>query len=83
MMKENTSVSIDFGNPAEVKKANKKYKNLDYMLSSVNLNGEKQLISFSEEGVIVTTFQHNGWTRENCYDVNGYYECESFNGRWI
>lgn len=39
MMKENTSVSIDFGNPAEVKKANEKYKNIGYMLSSVNQNG--------------------------------------------
>lgn len=82
MVKENTTISVDFGNPTEVKKANEKYKNIDYMLSSVNQNGEKQLISFSKEGVIVTTFQHNGWTRENCYDVNGYCECESFNGRW-
>lgn len=82
MVKENATISVDFGNPAEVKKANEKYKNIDYMLSSVNQNGEKQLISFSEEGVIVTTFQHNGWTRENCYDVNGYCEYESFNGRW-
>ena len=82
MVKENTTISVDFGNPAEVKKANEKYKNIDYMLSSVNQNGEKQLISFSEDGIIVTTFQYNGWTRENCYDVNGYCECESFNGRW-
>ena len=36
MVKENTTISVDFGNPAEVKKANEKYKNIDYMLSSVN-----------------------------------------------
>lgn len=82
MAKENATISVDFGNPAEVKKANEKYKNIGYMLSSVNQNGEKQLISFSEECVIVTTFQHNGWARENCYDVNGYCECETFYGRW-
>ena len=82
MVKENITISVDFENPAEVKKANEKYKNLDYMLSSVNQIGEQQLISFSEDGVIVTTFQDNGFIRENCYDVNGYYECESFTGRW-
>lgn len=39
MVKENTTISVDFGNPTEVKKANEKYKNIDYMLSSVNQNG--------------------------------------------
>lgn len=36
MVKEIATISVDFGNPAEVKKVNEKYKNLDYMLSSVN-----------------------------------------------
>lgn len=82
MVKKNITISVDFGNPAEVKKANEKYKNLDYILSSVNQNGEEQTISFSETGVTVVTYQNNGWVREDYYDVNGYGEGESFSGRW-
>lgn len=55
---------------------------LDTLLEGVNQNGEDILISGTEDGIVLTTFQNNGWTRVNYYDEYGYQCGETFEGRW-
>lgn len=47
-----------------------------------NTNGEDILISVNEDHIIVTTFQSNGWVRDNVYWIDGTIE-ELYNGRWV
>lgn len=58
------------------------YKDSDTSYSGVNEDGETVLVSISETGLVVKTFQSNGWCRVNYYDSNGVAEGETFEGRW-
>ena len=58
-------------------------KDVDTALVGENENGETVVISSSESGgMMLLTYQNNGWTRTNYYDECGYLEGEMFNGRW-
>ena len=48
----------------------------------VNEDGEKVHISISTTGIVVQTYQDNGWVRVNYYGVDGKPEGETFDGRW-
>lgn len=40
-------------------------------------------VSFdSENGIVLKTFQHNGWLRVNICDKEGCVDSEGFDGRW-
>ena len=48
-----------------------------------NMCGDKIILNVSRErGIILTTYQSNGWIRVTFYDRDGFYEGETFNGRW-
>ena len=47
-----------------------------------NEDGEDVEIHIAESGIILKTYQNNGWLRVNYYDENGYAEDEVFNGKW-
>lgn len=46
----------------------------DMPLSGVNDDGETTLVEVTDEFVLVTTFQKNGWSRKNYYYPDGYVE---------
>lgn len=51
--------------------------------SGVNSDAEGILVSFdTNHGIVLKTFQHNGFTRVNYYDADGHSEGETFEGRW-
>ena len=47
-----------------------------------NQDGEDILISANESGLVLRTYQHNGWIRINYYDECGFESEESFEGKW-
>ena len=47
-----------------------------------NVDGEMVIVSISHESIVVATYQENHWIREDWYDKEGRYECESYKGRW-
>ena len=59
-----------------------KYKDSKSMYSGTNSDGEDVTVSIAESGIVLKTNQCNGWVRVNYYDSEGFYEGESFEGRW-
>lgn len=47
-----------------------------------NEDGEECLVLISRNGMQITTFQNNGWTRKDTYDIDGYKTEEEFTGKW-
>lgn len=48
-------------------------------------NADKEVVCIaidSEKGIILHTYQANGWIRVNYYDKNGKNEGETFDGHW-
>lgn len=81
-MSEQT-LKIDFGNPASVMDAIEKYGDLPDMLFAKNEDGEEQQISIStSSGIVLRTYQNNGWVRVDYFDIKGNLEDETFDGRW-
>lgn len=58
-----------------------KYGDNDTMYFGKNENKEDVSISVFNDRISVTTFQSNGWIRENVYWRDGTSE-ELFNGKW-
>lgn len=53
------------------------------MFVGENADGEKVVLSISRKnGIVLNTYQDNGWLRVDYYDVEGYFEGETFDGRW-
>ena len=53
------------------------------MFFGENADGEKVIMSISRErGIVLTTYQKNGWLRVNYYDADGFPADETFDGRW-
>lgn len=53
------------------------------MYVGVNADGEKVAMSVSRKnGIVLNTYQENGWLRVNYYDTEGFSEGETFDGRW-
>ena len=71
-------IEINFADQKQVKELIAKQKDFDQPLCAVNEDGENQLIYISEDGVVVKTYQNNGWTRETEYEPDGSYSCESY-----
>lgn len=60
----------------------KEYENSKTKFSGKNANEENVMISVSKHGMVLETFQDNGWIRLNYYDAEGYGDGETFEGRW-
>lgn len=53
------------------------------MFFGENADGEKVIMSVSrEKGIVLATYQKNGWLRINYYDADGFAQDETFDGRW-
>lgn len=59
-----------------------KYGDSETAFIGHNVAGEMVVTSISHESIVVATYQENHWIREDWYDRNGDYECETYNGRW-
>ena len=60
-----------------------KYGNSNTMFTGENSDGETVTVSIDKErGIILKTYQNNGWLRVNYYNKEGYVEGECFDGRW-
>ena len=53
------------------------------MFVGENTDGEKVVLSVSRKnGIVLNTYQDNGWLRVDYYDAEGYFEGETFDVRW-
>lgn len=53
------------------------------MFVGENANGEKIVLFVSRKnGIILNTYQDNGWLRVDYYGADGFFEGETFDGRW-
>lgn len=53
------------------------------MFHGKNSDGETVFVSIdSNRGIVLKTYQENGWIRINCYDKEGCIEDECFDGKW-
>lgn len=60
-----------------------KYGDSDTMFTGENADGEMVTVSIDKEsGIILKTYQSNGWVRVNYYNKEGFAEGESFDGKW-
>lgn len=59
-----------------------KYGDSEQAFFGTNEDKEKVMLSVSRDGITLTTFQENGWTRINYYDADGVAAGETFDGRW-
>lgn len=50
----------------------REYGNYPDMLIGINSNGERTAISINPDNIVVTTYQDNGWIRENYYNESGF-----------
>lgn len=48
----------------------------------LNEDGERIVLSVAPESILLETYQHNGWIRQNWFDENGCPAGETFSGRW-
>ena len=61
----------------------KKYGDSDTMFTGENADGEMVTISIDKEnGIVLNTYQNNGWVRVNYYNKDGIAEGETFDGKW-
>lgn len=75
-------LAADFGNIKNRRLLVEEFGDSKFPFSGINEDGEETLMSISASGIVVDTYQSNGWVRKNYYDANGYAEGESFDGRW-
>lgn len=59
-----------------------KHEDFNQMLIGKNEDGEMACVSISEDNIMISTHQKNGWVRENVYWRDGTVE-EFFNGKWM
>lgn len=59
------------------------YGDVNDMFTGHNEDGEMVCVSFDKtHGIVLKTYQNNGWLRANYYDNEGWPTGESFQGRW-
>lgn len=70
---EETSIKITLMN---------EFGDIDQALLGVNEDGEEVLLSINPDCIVVSTNQSNGWIRQDYYNEDGEYECETYEGKW-
>lgn len=59
------------------------YGDLNASYVGDNEDSEQVTVSFSKDGgIVLRTYQSNGWVRVNYYDKEGCASGETFDGRW-
>lgn len=59
-----------------------KFADSEQAFSGQNEDGEDVEIHVAESGIILKTYQSNGWLRVNYYGADGHAEGETFEGKW-
>lgn len=60
-----------------------KYGESNTMFTGENAEGEMVTMSIDKEnGIVLKTYQTNGWVRVNYYNKDGVAEGETFEGKW-
>lgn len=59
-----------------------KYADSEQAFFGINEDEEQVELHVAKSGIILKTYQKNGWVRVNYYDSEGYSEGESFEGKW-
>ena len=75
-------LAADFGNIENRRLLIKEFADSEFPFTGENTDGETMQMSISVSGIVVVTFQSNGWIRKNLFDANGNAEGETFDGRW-
>lgn len=60
----------------------KEYGDSNMPYSGVNQYGEDVELHVSYDGIVLKTYQDNGWVRINYYDSDGHNDGETFDGKW-
>ena len=77
-------LSREFKTAAGRKKLIELYGDVNDMFTGHNEDGEMVCVSFdTENGIVVQTYQQNGWVRVNYYDNEGMPAGETFDGKWV
>lgn len=58
------------------------YCNSGNIYFGINEDGEDVELSINSDGMVLKTYQNNGFVRVNYYDSDGYNSGETFEGRW-
>lgn len=76
-------LSAQFFTVAGRKKLIDLYGDSKDMFTGHNEDSEMVCVSFDKtHGIVLKTYQNNGWVRVNYYDNQGYSTGEGFDGRW-
>ncbi|HDR7066985.1 TPA: hypothetical protein QCW42_004091 [Bacillus cereus] len=71
----------DFSDREEIKRLIETTEN--GMYESHNEDGNKVIVFVQQgAGLDTHTYQSNGWIRVDSYDENGFWEGDTFSGRW-
>ena len=60
----------------------KEYGDTETPFFGKNEDGETVCVHVAQDGIIVDTYQSNGWLRKNYYNAEGNQDGETFDGRW-
>lgn len=74
-------MNLNTRNYEEMIELMKRHKEFDQMLFGMNEDGENTQVSINEDNIVISTYQRNGWIRENVYWRDGTVE-ELYEGRW-
>ena len=75
-------LSKNFASTEGRKKIIEEYADSKQAFFGVNEDEEQVELHVAESGIILKTYQSNGWVRVNYYDAEGYADGETFEGRW-
>lgn len=68
--------------PENLKAAMREFGDVNDSFFGKNESGEDVIVGISNDSVVITTHQANGWVRNNYYNADGFFEGESYDGRW-
>lgn len=69
--------------PENLKTAMREFGDVNDSFFGKNKKGEDVVIGIKPDGVSITTYQANGWVRNNFYNEEGELEGEMYSGRWV
>lgn len=75
-------LSMNFDTPADRRKLIELYKDSEQAFMGTNSENEDVMVSIAATGIVLTTYQKNGWIRINHFDDNGEHSEEIYEGRW-
>lgn len=76
-------LSSRFSDVAVRRQVVQQYGDSSNMVVGENVDGEKVILYASKKnGIVLNTYQDNGWLRVDYYDADGFFEAETFDGRW-